>query len=86
MFFKWSIFKALLPVLAVGAMMVMISSQATDPNAPATHLLKARYKNGKPVVKILNWIKVCVCCGVSFINSFISRLHSVTEKKGQYLF
>ena len=57
-----SAFPAIFPSTATGAMLVMVSSMAGNPDAPAMKILDLKYDDGTPVVHRLDWVQSCIVC------------------------
>jgi len=55
-------FPAIFPSSATGAMLVMISSMSSDANSPAMKIIDAKYDDGTPVMKKLDWVQSCATC------------------------
>jgi hypothetical protein len=62
LFFNFEALPAILPVLLTGALFVMISSICPDGDSPILKVINAKYKDGTPVVRLLNWIQSCIAC------------------------
>ncbi len=62
MFFREEMMIALLPTLSNGAMLVLTSSQTTQPDSPIIKMLNATYPDGKPVIKLENWYVPSLSC------------------------
>jgi predicted metal-binding transcription factor (methanogenesis marker protein 9) len=62
LFFHPGCWRVLVPVMNNGATFMMISSIAGDPDAPMMQVLRSKYRDGTPAVKVLNWIESCKEC------------------------
>ena len=58
MFFNPGVLPAIIPTLATGAIFIIISSVAPDGDSPLRKVIDALYPDGKPVIKLLNWVQV----------------------------
>ena len=60
LFFHPDVLPCILPTLATDAIFIIISSVAPDGDSPLRKMIDCTYDDGTRVIKLLNWIQVCV--------------------------